>query len=319
MNSLLPWHQGQWEHIQTLVSTSRLPHALLIQGAPGSGKTTFSYLIAKQFLCSSTESLEACNECRSCQQFDAGTHPDFKLITLEEKAKQIKIDQIRNTIDFIQQTAQYNDGKVTLIQPAEAMNANAANALLKSLEEPAPDNLIILQTDTPSRLLPTVRSRCLALSFSLPDTAIAHEWLAASLDTAQIEPSLQAANGQPLLALKLAQSGGLDRLHKYEIDFLALLSGQITPLAIASLWSSEDLAELSHWLKAQIIKMVRSSTMKTPLPEPWAGYVKTVDLSKLLEIEVKISHFRRLLDSNNNPNIHLALEELMVETCEVFR
>lgn len=319
MIDVLPWHASQWNQLLDLIQSDRLPHALLLQGAPGSGKSLFADLLAQFYLCTDKQQNIPCGQCRSCLQFDAQTHPDMKTITLEEKAKQIKIDQIRESIDYIQQTAQYGQGKVTLIKPAEQMNLNAANALLKSLEEPAKDNLIILQADLASRLLPTVRSRCFTMSFSLPPTSQACEWLKTQVDGVDAQQALSIAHGQPLLALELAESGGLERIGGYKKDLMGLLNGQITPLALSANWVDQDLPELINWLHSVIVSMTRASATNHAMESPWGDYLKLTNSVELLEIERKIIAFKQLINSVSNPNLQLALDQLVLETCEVFR
>jgi DNA polymerase-3 subunit delta' len=135
----------------------------------------------------------------------AATHPDIVDVGLEEKSKQIKVEQIRAIIDFVGKTPQMGGMKIVVIEPAEQLNLNAANALLKCLEEPAGHTLIILISHAPSRLLPTIRSRCQSIILHKPAITEGDKWLSAFMpDEATRSSLLMLANNNPLLAMDYA-------------------------------------------------------------------------------------------------------------------
>ena len=178
------------------------PHGWLLHGPAGFGKRTLALYIARTLLCESPREGGACGECAGCRWFAQGQHPDFRLLEplVEEEesdkapATVVKIDQIRALGEFLQLTSHRQGAKVALIHPAEAMNAAAANALLKTLEEPPPRSYLLLVSDQPGRLPATVRSRCRAVPVPRPGTREAEDWLR------------QQGSGNP--ALHLAQAGG---------------------------------------------------------------------------------------------------------------
>src|SRR5690606_31936472 len=126
-----PWHLPVWD---ALTAGSRHAHAFLFAGLPGVGKRLFAEAFAAHLLCLQPQSGRACGQCRSCHLCQAGSHPDRLVVEPEEQGKAIRIDAIRQLGDFMGQTAQQGGRKVIILHPAEAMNLNAANALLKSLE-----------------------------------------------------------------------------------------------------------------------------------------------------------------------------------------
>lgn len=190
-----PWQEQIWNRLAEM--RGRLPHALLFHGRPGIGKLHLAEVLAQSLLCEnqSKDGL-ACGACPACGWFAAGNHPDYRLIQSEALApaeedaegevaeeskkkpsKQIKIEQIRALSDFLNVGSHRQGHRVVLIYPAESMNPGAANALLKSLEEPSAGVIFLLVSHQPRRLLATVRSRCHALALSLPPRASSLRWL----------------------------------------------------------------------------------------------------------------------------------------------
>lgn len=199
---------------------SRLPHALFFHGRPGIGKLHLAEVLAQSLLCENQSNNGlACSACPACGWFAAGNHPDFRLIQPDalspadedaeagevndegkkKPSKQIKIEQIRALSDFLNVGSHRNGYRVVLIYPAESMNPGAANALLKSLEEPSAGVIFLLVSHQPRRLLATVRSRCHALALSLPPRASSLRWLQQQGSTATAA-SLAFAGDAPLAA-----------------------------------------------------------------------------------------------------------------------
>lgn len=197
MEYLYPWQKGDWERLREL--RKRPPSGLLFRGGQGIGKLDLALNFARSLLCRQPdESGFACGQCPSCHWFEQGSHPDFRLLQpdalsqddkeeeggeAEKKSgkkpsKQISVDQVRALADFIGMSAHQGGGRVVVIHPAESMNANAENALLKNLEEPPQGLLFILISHKPQQLLPTILSRCLSFALTVPDTASAERWLA---------------------------------------------------------------------------------------------------------------------------------------------
>ena len=211
----LPWHQGEFASL--LSRRDRLPHALLLLGPEGTGKLAFAEALVRSLLCEApgTSGL-ACGKCASCGWLEQGGHPDFRRLEPEslaesaeaeqggEKKKpseQIQVEQVRDIGSFVVMTSHRGGSKVVLIHPAETLNASAANALLKNLEEPPPLTQFILVSHRWHRLLPTIRSRCQDIALPPPDAATALTWLKTQ-DVRNPELALAQAGGAPLLALR---------------------------------------------------------------------------------------------------------------------
>jgi DNA polymerase-3 subunit delta' len=195
---------------EALAQRSVWPHALLLHGPRGVGKHALGLHFALALLCESPRADGlACGECASCHYAEAGQHPDLvrlELVELDEEGEPvpvevITIDRVRALIDFVQLTSHRRRAKVAVIAPAERMNASAANALLKTIEEPPPGTYLILVSDQPRRVPATILSRCRKLPVPLPPAEIAREWLAAQ-GVAEPELALAQAGGAPLIALE---------------------------------------------------------------------------------------------------------------------
>ncbi len=246
------WHQEQWHALDARLAQRRLPHALLLTGAQGVGKVAFAEALAAGLLCTQAEGTQACGQCQNCALVAAGTHPDKSVVSFAvnpkdgKVARELKVDQVRGIAESLTLTAQFGGYKVALVYPAERMNQNAANSLLKTLEEPSEQTLLILVSDFPSRLLPTIRSRCQELRFGLPGRAEARQWLAEQLPALDPEPLLAMAGGSPLLALRAGQQGWLELRNDFYAQLLALARHQSSAVSVAAALARAPLEQLEQ-------------------------------------------------------------------------
>jgi DNA polymerase III subunit delta' len=223
----LPWLQDNFDKLAELESTQQIGHAYLIQGQKGLGKESLVRDFSTYLFCQQNQEQAACGHCQACHLLSAGTHPDFKFITVEEGATQIKIEQIRDSRNFLANTPLLGKYKILFINFADKMNINAANALLKNLEEPAPDTLIFLLSHQPVLLLPTIRSRCQKIKISRPSEEIALSWLQQHMNNDQAKLCLQLAFGAPLQALIFADEERQHERREIQKRLLELLRSEI--------------------------------------------------------------------------------------------
>jgi len=263
--SILPWHHTQWQRLQAGRNEGRLPHALLINGAAGLGKSRFAHCFAASLFCTgSGKAGMPCGNCRGCLLLKAGNHPDFTVVMPEEPGKGIRIDAIRDVTSREVLTAQYGGYKVIIIEPADALNMAASNSLLKTLEEPVSQTLIILVSSLPGKLQATIRSRCQRVDIRVPDRSQAQAWLKEACGVDDPDLLLDLASGAPLLALELADPDLLQLRTTMLGEFVSVLEGKQDPVGIAARWDKQDLKRVLTWISGWVIDILRlKSTPET--------------------------------------------------------
>jgi len=225
-NAMAPWIDAQTRQL-----LAQRGHAWLLQGPSGLGQYALGLALVRAWLCDRPSEQGACGQCGSCHAIDVHTHADLAVLMPEtvmlelgwplgEKAqaeiddkkrkpsKEIRVEAMREVVEFAQRTSGRGHGKAVLVYPAERMNAVTANALLKTLEEPPGDVKFVLASEAAHQLLPTIRSRCLGHAMAWPDHAVAQAWLQgqglAAPDAAVL---LRAAGGRPVDALQMVRDG----------------------------------------------------------------------------------------------------------------
>lgn len=309
---------------------TRLPHALLLCGPKGVGKNVLAQWLAQCLLCAQPNGEgEACGQCQNCRLFSAASHPDLHVVQPEaifktsedllshyaqryapaDKSKEskdstvIRIDQIRSLIENAQTRPQIGACKVLLLGPADCMNVNAANSLLKLLEEPPADSYLVLIADRPARLPATIRSRCSRIEVAIPPRPLAMTWLA---DQGLAEPQahllLDLAGGAPLAAHALAQSDFLAERSSLLEDMEKLAGGQTDPLSCAARWKTLGAERCLLWLQGYLSDLARIGTrvgaghLYNPDCESrLQALEKRLDLKQLFQFADVVGHNRALL------------------------
>ncbi|SIT65782.1 DNA polymerase III, delta prime subunit [Ectothiorhodosinus mongolicus] len=315
---LLPWQQDAWRAWQERISSEQTPHAVLIHGPEGIGKSQFAHEMIRAQVCTqpTAEGL-ACGQCHGCRMLAAGAHTDVTTLRPEEGKKNIRIEPIRQLTEFMSLSTSHAPRRIAMIWPADAMNLNAANALLKTLEEPPGPALMVLVTAHPARLPATIRSRCQMLRLPRPERAQAKQWLLEQGSTHDSDLLLALAQGSPLRALQYEGGDELKHWHQQKQALLAFLSGKkglsgmasTYPIAAAGVWLS---AIQLFFLDALRLAMSDDSGALSGI----ATQAETVqllglfDIEALSELQIKIMEFRRLLGGNLNPD--LFVEDLLL-------
>jgi DNA polymerase-3 subunit delta' len=253
----------------------------------------------------------------------AGSHPDNYILEPEEADKAIKVDQVRDLVSFVVQTAQLGGRKVVLIEPVESMNINAANALLKSLEEPSGDTVLLLVSHQPSRLLPTIKSRCVQQACPLPSQAMSLEWLAKALPDCSQEERIELltlAAGSPLAAVNLQAQGVREQRAQVVDGVKKLLKQQQSPTQLAEGWNAIPLLLLFDWfcdwssliLRYQLTQDEEGLGL-TDMRKVIQYLAQKTAQDKVLNIQDWILAQRQKVLSKANLNRVLLLEALLVQ------
>ena len=271
MNALAPWLHEPLRRALDALAGERLAHALLVCGPMHIGKRAFADALAQAMLCRERINGAACGHCRSCELFTTHAavdptltrpdgslvhphgrsgHPDFKVVSYElnDKTKKmftvITVEQMRELGGWFALTAQRGGAQVTMIEPANAMNENASNALLKTLEEPMQNRYLMLLCESPMQLSATIRSRCQCINLQPPATSEGIAWLQQRGHGAELaQTALTAARGHPGLAAYWIEEGLLALREAVRADLSALAAGRAQPLVVAAAWLADDQAE----------------------------------------------------------------------------
>lgn len=232
---IFSWQATQWAQLSRMLHDKRLPHALLFTGLSGIGKSIFADAYSYLLFCQTPVNEMPCYKCHACRLVKGRAHPNVLWIEPEKKGSAIKVDQIRAVTEFINQSSFQGEYRVVIINPANNMNINAANALLKTLEEPSSGALLILVSDLRARLPATILSRCQRIVFKVPPTQLALDWLAQKMpEVANREFLLKMAEGAPLAAVELLEDDIMASRATLFQAFIALSKKQGDPIKTAA-------------------------------------------------------------------------------------
>ncbi len=329
MNSLAPypWQQTAWQFLQKQRHQQRLPHALLFSGQAGIGKRHFACLTAQWMLCQQPVSALPCGECRSCQLYAAASHPDVLLIEPEAAYQSIKVDPIRQLSAFMATTAQRGGFKVVVLGPVEQLNVNAANALLKNLEEPTDNTLLLLLSTVLTKVMPTIRSRCQIMPLTTPGREQTHAWLRALGVEENTDALLDLSANAPLKAKALANNPALLDPLKAFLTHLAQGHKVSGDLSVVNTWLDIDVNDLLDWWLQLLILASTGSLMthSSQAEDALSQCVLTLkqQLQALTQQPLHQQWLHRFIDrllllkkqllSGANPNKQLLLEELLLD------
>jgi DNA polymerase-3 subunit delta' len=272
MTPFAPWQQRVYDGATAALDAGRLGHGLLLCGPQELGKRAVAERLAQRLLCESRGAGgEPCGACRGCRLFAAGTHPDFHLVSFiptkdgSRLRTEIVIEQMRELSSQLALTAQYGGAQIALIDPADAINHAAANALLKTLEEPHPGRHLWLVCANPAMLPATIRSRCQRLEVRLPPEAEALAWLRARGHGEAAKEALEAARGHPGLADAWLRGEGLALRRQVASDLAKVERGELGVVETAQAWVADEFASLRLRHAADLAVAQASAGLTDPL------------------------------------------------------
>lgn len=332
----LPWQLPVWQQLSEQFENSQLAHAYLFYGGEGLGKSRFVSSFAHYMLCQDRSGKTACGTCASCKQGGIAYHPDILEIAPEEGSKDIKIDQIRALSEFAIRTSHTGAAKIIIIHQAHQLNSNAANALLKTLEEPSHNTYLFLISDMPGCLVATIRSRCQQLNFPLPSREQASEWLQAVLgNSAGNDELLDATANNPIQALLLADGDQLQARQKFLSSLCDLALGRVSIQSVLSLTSKIGELEVLRYLSSTssiLVKCLLGNEKGNEKPQGierstealYAAFSSPQSNSdsitkRLLQFYSEVELARRQLAASTNPNPQLIMESLLWHWSKIAR
>ncbi len=298
----LPWHAEAWARVHEQIAADRLPHALLVCSTPGSGGDRFASRLAASWLCSHGEpESRPCGSCHSCHMFEEKAHMDCLQLQPEAAGKVIPVDEVRRIGRFASQSSMRSAASVVWIEPAEAMNLYAANALLKTLEEPREGVYLILSTTAPGRLLPTVRSRCQSLVLAPPTPGQSRAFLAEHVaDAQQVDALMAVSDCAPLLALSYHENDLLQAQQVFAGAMDQLEEGNAAAIEAVAAGAALPLPTLLDTLYGRLLRRLAAHTDGRRRRQAARCYDQLVAA-------------RRAMFSASNPNRELMLESLLIE------
>lgn len=312
-----PWQTPLINKLCELKATGRLPHALLIEVSTRADVSAFIWQLSAALLCQSEGLEKPCKQCSSCRLMAANSYPDFSLARLEENErtgklnKDIKIDQIRKLIHRLSLTENNASGKLAVIYPAEKMNIAAANSLLKTLEEPASNSVLLIVSHQPGRLPVTIRSRCQRWPLHNPEHGVGLSWL--------IEQGVDSSAAEAYL--ELAKQDAQWALHLHSLDFLAIKQ-RFDELLVEFIGDRTTAPQMIKQLKqddSRILKLLLTGRLQEKIIgqlkdnqlQPQKTLVKAaLDLIQHLESTLSVE--------DNNLNLQLQLEDVLISMKQII-
>lgn len=305
MHSIYPWQKQEWQQFLSRKNNGQLPHAILIKGMEGLGKYHFAECIANELHCNSLTNLI--------------------VIRPEEKSKNIKIDQIREVVAELGNTSQQGGYRIVIIEYAELLNNAASNSLLKTLEEPAENVIIILISSHPTALAATIRSRCQIISIKIPSSFEAEEWLRQNIpnsSTDLIKPAIKLAlalaENAPLKALNILQEDNLSKRQEFFKYLYDLQNKKLSIVCAAEKYLDWDLNSLLMEFMLVVSDIIKikffadeSIVNQDQIKELTQLSVK-ININTLLEYQTQLFKLRQDIVKNINFNQQLTVENLII-------
>lgn len=321
---IFPWQADSWQQFVRYLNHKRLAHAILVSGPPAIGKLEFCLTCIQRMNCTApNEQQYPCGACENCHLTRAGTHPDVRLVNAGEgegsgRSEQIKVDDIREINRFMSLSRQQGRYKVVCISQADRMNINAANALLKTLEEPPSGSVLFLVSHRADSLPATMKSRCQTWKFNAPDLEPALQWLQKKADNPAWESLLAASGRRPLLAWEL-HSSGLGKVRTTFYEYMnGFAQGREGVAGISARLQNEDPERVVGWLQAWCGDLIRLHFEKAPdtienpdIIQTLHGMTGQVDLQSLFRYLDRLAESRRIARAPMNRR--LFIEDMLVQ------
>lgn len=318
--TVYPWQHPLWQHLLSYVQQQRIPQAILLTGAKGSGKRALAEGYAHLLLCLHPNKGIICGQCTSCKLVQGHSHPDYIVVEPEEPGKNIGIDQIRSLIQQLNLKPQASAFRTVIVQPADQLNNASANAFLKCLEEPTERTCFILITAKAEKLPATIHSRCQTIDCSVTDTKFALDWLQQQA-VQDKEILLNMAYGAPLQAKFFAEQNYLSLRRECFDLWLEMTKTPDRLVEISEQWNKSETMDLTvvfSWFASWVVDLAKLSfgaeaiLLSNPdLYPKLLPIAKQINLPKLFMFYDSLLHNKALL--NTTLNKQLLIEQTLID------
>ena len=311
-----PWHQEAYQQLAHRLEQQQFPHALMLLGPAGVGKRQLVVALASLLLCeapvASGQGAVACGDCKQCRLLSGEGHPDARRLMPTDQSRYIRIHQVRALGGFVMESPQVARRKVAVLERADQLNLNAANALLKTLEEPPADTFLLVLQREGQPVLPTIRSRCQILRVEAPPTEQARSWLAekCSAEGAALDQALRWAGGAPIEALRLIEQDRPGQRAECLKALQQALKSEITAADAVKPFMAMPLTEALDLLQGWALDLARASVAPDSVADDDAAPMLRFlagrrHPSELQAVNEAVMEVRRGLDYNVNPELAL--------------
>lgn len=307
------WLTAQRDRLFELIERGQLPHAMLIHGPAGTGRRLLALSVVARLLdVPAGGGAAALGRGALVDEESTPMHPDFRLVQPPPDKHVIPVDRVRGLIDFLSLTAHQSGYKAAVLNPAHAMNRHAANSLLKTLEEPPGSSVILLVTDSVSRLTPTIVSRCQRVRVAMPARDEALDWLAERDPGADWSGALDLAGGAPVRALEYQDGSVRAQVSEFAKDIEALANRRASPAAVAKRWGRADPELCLTWLYQRISDEIRGAlpvaaeTRRKSAPLDLQNGAENLTIERAFTELRHIGELRRLQGSGLNADLQLS-------------
>ncbi|WP_223668837.1 DNA polymerase III subunit delta' C-terminal domain-containing protein [Kangiella shandongensis] len=325
-NSLTPWQEGPFAHLSQQLAQDQLPHSILVLGEDGVGRDDFCQFVAQWMLCNAPDKGQGyCGQCKSCQLFEAGTHPDYHLLQIEEGKTQIAISQVRELIEHMQESAHQAGWKLANITDIHALNASSFNALLKTLEEPQENTLLLLQAEQLQGVPATIKSRAQILKVGVTNTSMTREWLKQRHDffDEEMETALQLFPTAPYKVEAFVENGEAFKSGEFIFDYADVITATQPPMDIAQRWQ-EELENCVFWCQLMFhdVLLLQQGGKENDIQlqkqhKALAEIASTVNAKGVTLLLNKIIEIQRLIKLKSPANLMASWQSFLIYSAQI--